>query len=83
MSLHVRMRIEVGHYLPALYDKINRADILAHLHAQHRSSSGAAGAVGRKFTDVEVHQVQWQLDELPTPSEISPDVGVISKFGPS
>ena len=55
---------ETGYRLYALYDKIGRADILAHAYAQCRSNKGAPGVDGQDFADIEAYGVERWLVEL-------------------
>src|SRR6266478_4381756 len=48
----------------ALYDKINREDIMAHAYAQCRSNKGAPGVDGQDFADIEAYGVERWLAEL-------------------
>ncbi len=41
-ALHAKGKAEPGYRFYALYDKINRADTLAHAYAQCRSNKGVA-----------------------------------------
>lgn len=64
MALHAKAKTEAGYRFYALYDKIYRADILAHAYAQCRSNKGAPGVDRQDFADVEAYGVQRWLDEL-------------------
>ena len=64
MALHAKAKTEAGYRFYALYDKIYRADILAHAYAQCRSNKGAPGVDGQDFADVEAYGVQRWLGEL-------------------
>ena len=63
-ALHAKAKAEAGYRFYALYDKINREDILAHAYAQCRSNKGAPGVDGQDFADVEAYGVQRWLGEL-------------------
>jgi RNA-directed DNA polymerase len=63
-ALHAKAKAEPGYRFYALYDKINRDDILAHAYAQCRSNLGAPGVDGQEFADVEAYGVQRWLGEL-------------------
>ena len=64
MALHAKAKAEAGYRFYALYDKISRADILAHAYAQCRSNKGAPGVDGQDFADVEAYGVERWLAEL-------------------
>ena len=51
-ALHAKAKAEAGYRFYALYDKIFRADILAHAYAQCRSNKGAPGVDGQEFADI-------------------------------
>src|SRR3954466_168171 len=55
---------EAGYRFYALYDKISRADILAHAYALCRSNKGAPGVDGQDFADIEAYGVERWLTEL-------------------
>ncbi|MGY8685323.1 hypothetical protein Q2941_47510 [Bradyrhizobium sp. UFLA05-153] len=62
-ALHAKAKAEAGYRYYALYDKINREDILAHAYPQCRSNKGAPGVDGQDFADIEVYGVQRWLGE--------------------
>jgi group II intron reverse transcriptase/maturase len=64
MALHAKAKSEFGYRFYALYDKMYRADILAHAYAQCRSNKGAPGVDRQDFDDVEAYGVQRWLEEL-------------------
>ncbi len=64
MALHAKAKSESGYRFYALYDKIYRADILAHAYAQCRSNKGAPGVDRQDFDDIEAYGVQRWLEEL-------------------
>ena len=64
MALHAKAKAAPGYRFYALYDKISRADILAHAWAQCRSNQGAPGQDGQDFADVEAYGVPRWLGEL-------------------
>jgi RNA-directed DNA polymerase len=64
MALHAKAKAEAGYRFYALYDKINREDILAHAYAQCRSNKGAPGVDGQDFADIDAYGVQRWLGEL-------------------
>jgi RNA-directed DNA polymerase len=63
-ALHAKAKVEAGYRFYALYDKIFRADILAHAYALCRSNRGAPGVDGQDFADVEEYGVEKWLGEL-------------------
>jgi RNA-directed DNA polymerase len=63
-ALHAKAKAEAGYRFYALYDKIYRADILAHAYALCRSNRGAPGVDGQVFVDVEEYGVEKWLGEL-------------------
>ena len=63
-ALHAKAKAEASYRFYALYDKINREDILAHAYAQCRSNKGAPGVDGQDFADIEAYGVQRWLGEL-------------------
>ena len=74
-ALHAKAKAEPGYRFYALYDKIGRADILAHAYAQCRSNKGAPGVDRQDFEAVEAYGVErWlsrtgacaQAGDLPT-----------------
>ena len=48
----------------ALYDKVSRADILAHAYALSRANDGAAGVDGVRHDDIEAYGRERFLAEL-------------------
>jgi RNA-directed DNA polymerase len=48
----------------ALYDKVYRADVLAHAYRCCRSNEGSAGVDGQTFVDIEAYGVERWLGEL-------------------
>jgi hypothetical protein len=63
-ALHAKAKAEAGYRFYALYDKIFRADILAHAYALCRSNRGAPGVDGQDFADVEEYGEEKWLGEL-------------------
>jgi hypothetical protein len=63
-ALHAKAKAEAGYRFYALYDKIGRADILAHAYALCRSNQGAPGVDGQDFAEVEAYGLERWLAEL-------------------
>jgi RNA-directed DNA polymerase len=63
-ALHAKAKADPGYRFYALYDKISRADILAHAYALCRSNQGAPGVDGQDFAAVEAYGVECWLGEL-------------------
>ena len=63
-ALHAKAKAEPGCRFYALYDKIGRADILAHAYALCRSNQGALGVDGQDFAAVEAYGLERWLGEL-------------------
>jgi RNA-directed DNA polymerase len=63
-ALHAKAKAEPGYRFYALYDKISRADILAHAYALCRSNQGAPGVDGQDFAAVEAYGLECWLGEL-------------------
>jgi RNA-directed DNA polymerase len=63
-ALHARAKSEAGYRFYALYDKIYRADVLAHAYAQCRANKGAPGVDHQDFDEVESYGVERWLGEL-------------------
>src|SRR4051794_8172569 len=59
-----RKKAEPGYRFYTLYDKISRADILAHAYALCRSNQGAPGVEGQDFAEVEAYGLERWLDGL-------------------
>src|SRR5260370_17416951 len=66
-ALHAKAKAEAGYRFYALYDKINREDILAHAYAQCRSNKGAPGVDGQDFANIDAYGVQRWLGDLALP----------------
>jgi retron-type reverse transcriptase len=75
MALHAKAKAEAGYRFYALYDKISRADILAHAYAQccsnkslplrrQAEAGGTPGVDGQDFADIEAYGVERWLAEL-------------------
>ena len=63
-ALYAKAKSSSGYRFYALYDKINRKDILAHAYAQCRSNKGAPGVDGQDFDDIAAYGLERWLDEL-------------------
>src|SRR5688500_7307448 len=63
-ALHAKAKAEAGYRVYALYDKIQREDMLTHAYAHCRSNKGAPGVDGQDFADVEAYGRQRWLGEL-------------------
>lgn len=63
-ALYAKAKSSPGYRFYALYDKINRKDILAHAYAQCRSNKGAPGVDRQDFDDIAAYGVERWLDEL-------------------
>ena len=63
-ALHAKAKAEAGYRFYALYDKISREDVLAHVFAQCRSNKGAPGVDGQDFAYIETYRVEPWLGEL-------------------
>jgi RNA-directed DNA polymerase len=63
-ALHAKAKAEANYRFYALYDKIYREDILAHVYAQCRSNRGAPGVDGQDFADIEEYGLERWLGEL-------------------
>jgi RNA-directed DNA polymerase len=63
-ALHAKAKAEPDYRFYALYDKIYRADILAHAYALCRSNKGAPGVDWQDFIAVEAYGLERWLGEL-------------------
>ena len=63
-ALHARAKDTPGFRFYALYDKLYRADVLAHAYERCRANGGAKGVDGQRFEDIEAYGVQRWLGEL-------------------
>ena len=63
-ALYAKAKSSSGYRFYALYDKINRKDILAHAYAQCRSNKGAPGVDRQDFDDIAAYGIERWLDEL-------------------
>ena len=63
-ALHAKAKAEPSFRFYLLYDKVYRADILAHAYACCKANKGAAGVDEQDFADVEAYGVERWLGEL-------------------
>lgn len=63
-ALHAKAKAEPGFRFYALYDKVYRADVLAHAWACCKANKGAAGVDEQEFADIEAYGVGRWLGEL-------------------
>ena len=63
-KLHVKAKEEPKFRFYALYDKVYRADILAHAYALCKSNQGAPGVDGKTFEHIEAYGVERFLEEI-------------------
>lgn len=63
-ALHAKAKAEPGFRFYVLYDKVHRADILAHAYACSKANKGAAGVDEQEFADVEAYGRERWLGEL-------------------
>lgn len=63
-ALHAKAKEAPSFRFYALYDKVYRADVLAHAYGRCRANGGAAGVDGQRFEDIEVGGVERWLGEL-------------------
>jgi RNA-directed DNA polymerase len=63
-ALYVKAKQEPTRRFHFLYDKVWRADILAHAYALSRANGGAPGVDGETFGHIDVYGVERWLDEL-------------------
>ncbi len=62
-KLYTKAKQEPGYRFYALYDKIHRADVLAHAYQLAKANSGAPGVDGQSFTEIETEGRQSWLAE--------------------
>ena len=63
-KLYVKAKHEPGYRFYLLYDKLHRADILAHAYQLSRAAQGAAGVDGVTFEAIEAAGVEPWLAEV-------------------
>ena len=63
-ALHAKAKEEPQYRFYLLYDKIYRADILAHAYACCKANRGAAGVDGQEFADIKAYGEEKWLGEL-------------------
>ena len=63
-ALHAKAKAEPGFRFYALYDKVHRADILAHAYVRCKANKGAAGVDEQEFADIEAYGRESWLGEL-------------------
>jgi len=63
-KLYLKAKREPGYRFYALYDKVYRADILAHAYALSKANGGAPGVDGVRFEDIEANGRERFLVEL-------------------
>ncbi len=63
-KLHLKAKEEPEFRFYSLYDKVYRADILAHAWALCRANGGAPGVDGQTFEDIEAYGVERFLGEI-------------------
>jgi RNA-directed DNA polymerase len=63
-ALHARAKEAPSFRFYALYDKMYRADVLAHAYERCRANGGAKGVDGQRFEDIEAYGGQRWLGEL-------------------
>lgn len=63
-ALHAKAKEAPGFRFYVLYDKVYRADVLAHAYRRCRANGGAAGVDGQRFEDIETYGVERWLGEL-------------------
>jgi RNA-directed DNA polymerase len=63
-ALHAKAKAEPSFRFYLLYDKVYRADILAHAYACCKANKGAAGVDEQEFADVEAYGVERWFGKL-------------------
>jgi len=62
--LRAKAKASPGYRFYSLYDKVHRADVLAHAYDRCRANGGAPGVDGQTFSDIETYGVEQWLGEL-------------------
>jgi len=57
-ALHAKAKEEPSFRFYSLYDKLYRADVLAHAYERCRANRGAEGVDGQRFEDIEAYGVE-------------------------
>ena len=63
-ALHAKAKGSPAYRFYALYDKVNRKDILLHAYACCKANQGAAGVDGQTFEHIEAYGLERWLGEL-------------------
>ena len=63
-ALHAKAKGSPSFRFYSLYDKLSRADVLAHAYAVCKANHGTAGVDGQTFADIEAYGVERWLGEL-------------------
>ena len=63
-ALHAKAKEAPGFRFYALYDKLYRADVLAHAYRHCRANGGAEGVDEQRFEDIKAYGVERWLGEL-------------------
>ena len=63
-SLHAKAKGSPGYRFYALYDKVYRADVMAHAYDCCKANQGAAGVDGQTFGDIQEYGLDRWLGEL-------------------
>jgi len=63
-ALHAKAKGSPAFRFYSLYDKLSRADILAHAYATSKANGGTSGVDGQTFADIEAYGVERWLGEL-------------------
>jgi len=63
-ALHAKAKGSPSFRFYSLYDKLSRADILAHAYAACKANRGTAGVDGQTFADIEAYGTERWLGEL-------------------